>query len=156
MARTFDEISEDRSSRLDKVIPKQKELYFFDVNKAGILAPKTQNANGESDLGVLTNEQAIMESVYNILLTQPGERVMNPLFGCDLNQYLFEPLDSVTALDIVEDVYGAIVKFEPRVNDIKVIVTPNENQNTYIIDIYLTINTAKDPVKLTTTLEKVR
>jgi len=156
MPRTFDEISEDRSSRLDKTIPKEKQLYFFDVNKAGILAPKTRNADGLSDLGMLTNEQAVIESIYNILLTQPGERVMNPLFGCNLNQYLFEMIDDITALDIVEEIYQAISDFEPRVSKLRVVVTPDEIQNTYIIDIYLSINTSKDIVKLTTSLEKVR
>jgi len=156
MSRTFDEIQEDRNSRNDKIALKQKELYFFDVNKDGILAPKTKNAAGLSDLGMLINEQAVIESVYNILLTQPGERVMNPLFGCDLNQYLFEQLDNTTALDIVDTVYNAIIDFEPRIYNLKVIVTPDEYQNTFIIDIYLSINTAKEPVKLTTTLEKVR
>ena len=156
MSRTFDEIQEDRNSEEDKVLKKQKELYFFDVNKHGITAYKSQNSEGRSDLGMLVNEQAIIESVYNILLTQPGERVMNPKFGCDLNQYLFDMLDDTVALDIVETVYDAILLSERRINDLKVIVTPEEINNTYIIDIYLSINTAKEPVKLTTTLEKVR
>ena len=153
MERSFDEIQEARQKLITN---KTKKVFFFDVNKAGVLAPKSKNSLGLSDLGVLTNEQAVMESVYNILLTQPGERVMNPTFGCDLNQYLFSMIDDVTARNIVRDVYDAIITFEPRILDLEVIVTPKPDANTFIIDIYLTINTAREPVKLTTTLEKVR
>lgn len=153
MNRTFDEIQND----LTEVTPaEESRLYFFDVNKSGILAPKTQNSDGNSDLGVLKNEQAILESVYNILLTQPGERVMNPDFGCDLNQYLFAPIDDITAFSILTTVDAAIAKFEPRVIKIEIEVEPEPDENTFIIDIYLTLDTSNDPVKLTTTLEKVR
>lgn len=153
MSRTFDEIQED----LNSVTPKREEkLYFFDVNKAGILAPKTQNSIGNSDLGILKNEQAILESVYNILLTQPGERVMNPKFGCDLNQYEFEMIDDVTAFSMLRTIEEAIIKFEPRVINVIIEIDPQPEENTFLIDIYLTIDTSNEPVKLTTTLEKVR
>jgi len=153
MGLSFDEIQESRR----KLTPKKDgKLFFFDVNKDGILAPRTKNADGRSDLGILKNEQAVMESVYNILLTQPGERVMNPTFGCDLNQYMFEMINDVTAYRIVRDVYDAIIRHEPRILDVEVIVTPDPDNNTFIIDVYLKINTANEPVKLTTTLEKVR
>jgi len=153
MGKSFDEIQENRH----KLTPKNpSQLFFFDVNKDGIVAPRSQNGDGMSDLGILKNEQAVMESVYNILLTQPGERVMNPLFGCDLNQYLFTLIDDVTAYLIVKEVYNAIINYEPRILDLEVIVTPDPDANTFIIDVYLQINTSKEPVKLTTTLEKVR
>lgn len=153
MSRTFDEIQDARNKLLTKI---DDELFFFDVNKAGIVAPRSKNYLGKSDLGILRNEQAVMEAVYNILLTQPGDRVMNPLFGCDLNQYMFTMIDDVTARNMVREVYDAILNFEKRILDLEVIVTPKPDQNTFIIDIYLVINTAREPVKLTTTLEKVR
>lgn len=153
MSRTFDEIQQDL---MDVTPVEEPRLYFFDVNKAGILAPKTQNAEGNSDLGMLKNEQAILEAVYNILLTQPGERVMNPDFGCDLNQYLFAPIDDNTAFSILKSVEAAVIQSEPRVIKIEIEVEPKPDENTFIIDIYLTLDTSNDPVKLTTTLEKVR
>jgi len=122
MAQTFEELQDARNKL---IVKNPGELYFFDLNKAGIVQPRSQNSEGNSDLGILRNEQAVMESVYNILLTQPGERVMNPFFGCDLNQYLFEMIDHVTAHKIMNDVYSAIERFEPRLLDFEVIITPD-------------------------------
>jgi len=152
MARSLEEIAEDRA----KLSSPDEELYFFDINKMGIIALKTKNKYGEADLTILKNEQAVMESVYNILLTQPGERVMNPPFGCDLDQYLFEPIDDITAARIVQTVAESIIAYEPRVIDLDVFVTPDPDDQTFVIDIYLTLNTVKETVQLTTTLEKVR
>ena len=154
MARSFDDINNERNTRIDK--PSAKRTYFFDLNKQGIFAPKSKNPDGLSDLAVLTNEQAVMEAVYNILLTEPGERVMNPTFGCNLNQYLFEPIDRITAMNIMTEVYDAVSNFEERVYDLEVVVTPKIIENAMIIDLYMKINTVEETIKLTTALEKVR
>jgi len=60
-----------------------KEVYFFDITKIG------KDLTGKRDISLLVNEQALLESVMNIMQTEPGERVWNPEFGCSLNQYLF-------------------------------------------------------------------
>lgn len=39
----------------------------------------------------------VKSNLINLLLTNVGERIMLPLFGCNLRQYLFQPMtDSVT------------------------------------------------------------
>lgn len=46
----------------------------------------------------------IKDAVKQLLLTEPGERVMLPNFGCNLKKYLFEPLDEITFESIRREV----------------------------------------------------
>jgi len=60
-------------------------------------------------------EEDIRESLYILLTTTPGERVMNPAYGCDLHSQVFQNITPNT-LTIIEDMIAtAILMFEPRV-----------------------------------------
>ena len=43
-------------------------------------------------------DQHVRELIEAVLLTDPGERVMRPDFGCGLRAMLFAPLDDVLAI----------------------------------------------------------
>lgn len=126
-----------------------RPIYFFDFSKKGDL-------QGNKDLTKITNEQAVMESVYNILLTQPGERVMNAAFGCNIDRYLFEPIADYTAEFMRSEIHTALINYEPRINELLVEVIPDEDNNTYIININFTVNTTTEVQRLQTTLKKIR
>jgi len=52
-----------------------------------------------NDVSVKLNDNAIRQSVMNIILTRQGERPFDPRFGVGLHQLLFEnisPLDKAT------------------------------------------------------------
>ena len=58
-------------------------------------------------------EKSIEESIRIILGTTPGERVMNPDFGCKINDILFSPRSPKTiSLAYIEE---ALVSCEPRI-----------------------------------------
>lgn len=126
------------------------EIYFVDIVKVG------KDYTGNKDLSVITNEQAILESVINILITEPGERVMNPMFGCKLRAFLFEPIDDVTAVYIRKEIEYAIETFEPRIEELQVNVIPDEDNNTYIINIFFTMKVIKSTQNITISLNKIR
>lgn len=152
MAITREDIQESIRSREEK----KTNLYFFDVSKSGAIAPKSMNDEGRVDVAILKNEQAVIESIYNILLTEPGERVMDPLFGCGLNQYQFEFVDTVTASHMTKTIAEAIIKYEKRIADLDVVVTPLPDKDTFQIDISIIVNTTNNEIVFTTTLDKVR
>jgi len=58
----------------------------------------------------------IQESLYLLLRTYPGERLMHPDFGCRLRDYSFKIFDSTVATQIKNSVQSAILRFEPRVD----------------------------------------
>lgn len=46
----------------------------------------------------------IKESVTQLLLTERGERIMLPNYGCNLRRYLFQPLDETTFQSIRNEI----------------------------------------------------
>jgi len=69
-----------------------------------------------------------IEQSLNILLsTSLGERVMLPDYGCDLNDYLFESLNSSVIGYIKNRVKNAILFYEPRINAEKIDVTGDDS-----------------------------
>lgn len=82
------------------------------------------------DLPVLINENAIKQSVKNIVQTQPGEKFFNSLFGSDVRGSLFELADVALADIIAEQIKTSINNFEPRVDNVVVSVGlfPDRNE----------------------------
>ncbi len=65
-------------------------------------------------------DQRIEESIYLILSTARGERVVRPDFGCGIHDLVFAPNDTVTRSTVVQQVRKALVKFEPRIDVLEV------------------------------------
>ena len=61
-------------------------------------------------------EQRIEESIYLILSTAKGERVMLPEFGCGIHELVFAPNNTLTRSVVVQNVRQALVAFEPRID----------------------------------------
>lgn len=60
-------------------------------------------------------EQDIQESLTILLGTRPGERIMQPNFGCDLTDLFFEPISTRLITYIKDRIKTAILYFEPRI-----------------------------------------
>ncbi len=65
-------------------------------------------------------EQRIEESIYLILSTAKGERVMLPDFGCGIHELVFAPNNTLTRSVVVQNVRQALVAFEPRIDVLEV------------------------------------
>lgn len=63
-----------------------------------------------------SDAEDIAQSIRIILGTTPGERLMQPEFGCNLKSLLFERADSSLVTQLNHLVYHALLNFEPRVN----------------------------------------
>jgi|SRR6185503_15990247 Bacteriophage baseplate protein W len=61
-------------------------------------------------------EQDIRESIWIILSTRKGERVMRPDFGCGIHDLVFEVINTSTLTDIETRVREALAAFEPRID----------------------------------------
>lgn len=58
----------------------------------------------------------IRQSIFIILGTQKGERVMRPDFGADLRKLTFAPNNSATAALARHHVVAALTRWEPRIS----------------------------------------
>ena len=75
--------------------------------------PAFNNITGTTEM--VSAEQDINQSLNILLSTSLGERVMQPQYGCNLQDYLFEPLNA-TVIGFIKDlVTNAILFYEPRI-----------------------------------------
>lgn len=65
-------------------------------------------------------EEDIRQAVILILSTRKGERVMRPEFGCDIYNFMFGTMDTASIHLMEEAVLEALIRWEPRIRDIKV------------------------------------
>jgi phage baseplate assembly protein W len=64
---------------------------------------------------MVSEEEDIRESLRILFSTRPGERVMQPTYGCTLHALVFEVLNERAFSEIREAVERAILFFEPRI-----------------------------------------
>lgn len=79
-------------------------------------------------------EKNVEESIRIILGTTPGERVMNPDFGCKINDIIFSPGSPKTVSLAIHYIEEAIVKWEPRVI-LKSVTGKQDSHNYNLINI---------------------
>ena len=73
---------------------------------------------------MVDDDRDIRESLIILLSTRPGERVMRPLYGCDLQALVFEQVGASVVTEIRHVVTAAIERCEPRVTVELVTVLP--------------------------------
>lgn len=73
-------------------------------------------------------EQRIEESLYLILSTVPGERVMMPKFGCGMHDLVFAPNNAATRNLVVDQVRRALIDYEPRIDVLNVNAETSEGE----------------------------
>src|SRR5215813_9746746 len=74
--------------------------------------------------GMVDDDAAIRQSIYLIIYTVPGERVMRPEFGCEIHSLIFWPANYETAALAERYVREALERWEPRIILKDVEVTP--------------------------------
>ena len=97
------------------------------------------NPNTE-DFSMVKNENAIKQSIRNLVSTGYTERPFQPKKGSRLREMLFEPFDVFVAEEIKEEIKNVVTRFEPRVGLNEVRLFPDQqDENTLHIEIDYTI-----------------
>jgi len=74
-----------------------------------------------------SDEEDIQLSLQILLSTRRGERVMEPTYGCNLDEMVFEPVNNTFKTYIAEMIRTAILYFEARI-DLKSVVVDDSQQ----------------------------
>jgi phage baseplate assembly protein W len=98
-----------------------------------------------------TTKDQIKSNLINLLLTDVGERVMNPNFGCDLRRFLFEGITETNMEAVAASLGNSISAFIPEINVTDIKVEPTSETNTsntlnLTISYYLIISNTPDQV----------
>jgi phage baseplate assembly protein W len=80
-------------------------------------------------------EESVRQSVWNILGTAKGERVMRPDFGCGIYDLVFEVNSASTAGKVAQEVKESLLLFEPRIDVRDIQVQPGDSSELLMISI---------------------
>jgi phage baseplate assembly protein W len=67
------------------------------------------------EVKMVSEEEDIRQSLRILLSTAPGERIMNPAYGCGLKSITFGNITSSTITEVKDMIERAILFFEPRI-----------------------------------------
>ena len=98
-----------------------------------------------------TTKDQIKSNLINLLLTEVGERVMNPNFGCELRRFLFEGIIETNMEEIAVSLNNSISIFIPEITVTNIEVSPTSDTNTsntisLTISYYLNISQTSDQI----------
>lgn len=78
---------------------------------------------GGASVEMVSGEEDIRQALTILLASRPGERPMQELFGCPLDQAVFAAADKGLINRVITWVHDAVLAFEPRVRLLDVDVT---------------------------------
>ena len=109
-----------------------------------------------ADVTVKNDEEAVKQSLRNLISTRNYERPFHPEIGCQIHGLLFENFNPVTAQVMKKTIQDTINKFEPRVTILDVNIREKVDNNDIICDIIFRLNNSDRPITLTTLITRVR
>jgi phage baseplate assembly protein W len=87
-----------------------------------------------------STKDQIKSNLINLLLTNKGERVLNPEFGSDLKRILFEQITPSTEDNIRNTINTAINIYVPEVTADEIIINNDPDNNTISITVNYILN----------------
>lgn len=123
---------------------------FTDLDLNFLSHPRTE------DVTVKYDEEAIKQSIKNLVMTRNYERPFRSDIGCQVMTLLFEPASPIL-IDLLEKtISDTIINYEPRVDLMKVAVQYKESALTVNVDIVFRIKNTQTPVSVNIILERTR
>lgn len=91
------------------------------------------------DIQVEEDFGAVKNSLFNLFTTIPGQKILNPVYGLNLAQYLFVPISVTQAQIIGESILTGIRRYETRVTVLNINVETDFDNNQYNILLQLSV-----------------
>jgi len=114
-----------RPTRAESISPKEKQGEFF----SDFLNSFAKTPIGEQ-LGRVTNEKAVNQSLRNLIKTNVGERLYQPFIGSNVNASLFDNNIEYQINNLQFFIETTIRNNEPRVNLVNVLIESSLDFNT--------------------------
>jgi hypothetical protein len=109
------------------------------------------------DLISVKDDNAIKQSIVNLLLTNKGERFFEPEIGASISELLFEPLDYGVAALIQTKIRDTLTQYEPRINILDIRAEPDEVNNGFEVELIFEVIGREDiPTNVNFFLERTR
>jgi phage baseplate assembly protein W len=117
-----------------KIVDNKNKFIYKDLNLDlkldYILEPTVNSKKTIRDITASEDVEAVKNSIFNLFTTMPGQKILNPIYGLNLLQFVFNGITETGARMMGDLIFKGITKFEPRVTVKKVFILPDiENQN---------------------------
>ena len=133
-----------------------KEDYLYsdlalDLQKENVPLGKDNltRKSGNADIKTDFDEYAIRNSLRNLFATRPRQRILNPTYGLNLAQFLFEKANEFNGRLIARKIFQGIQRYEPRVTINLIDVQVDEENQQYDITINIRIPAINKNVEYT-------
>lgn len=111
---------------------------------------------GTKDIALSYDEQAVVRSIKNLLLTKPYERLFQPTLGSNIDNLLFEPVTPLTASLLRDEITRTINNFEPRATIASIDIVDYADQNGYKVSLFFYILNRTEPTGVSLVLKRSR
>lgn len=138
--------------RVDKTLTPSKKVDTF-------FSDFMNNFNSHPNGGMLiklTNEDAVKQSLKNLILTNYGERFFQPWIGGNVNSSLFEMADGISADFLKDSISNTIKNNEKRVVKHEIIINAKPDDNAFTVTIYFVTNNSSQVQSLELTIKRLR
>lgn len=88
---------------------------------------------------VSAQEQSVREAVYLILMTNQGERWLEPSFGSRMMSYAFMDTSATTLRMLSDELREMLLQQEPRISDVDIDIDPEVKNGCLLISIRYTV-----------------
>ena len=134
--KTLDNIAATKT----KMMSIYRDLYL-DITYSKLVSKNINFPNPirGGDIKISEDVAAIENSLQNLFSTRPGQRILYPEYGMNLDYYLFQPISQQAGEMIGNSILNEVSKYEPRVTIISINVIAQPDNNQYIITIYMNI-----------------
>lgn len=124
-------------------LPNNREYTYVDLElDLKIDYTKTNPLNNfkeQRDIVADYDINAIKNSIFNIFTTIPGQKILNPIFGINIFQFLFTGINDKNAQLLGETILRGITRFEPRVTVDRIDITPDIENQQYEVNLILSV-----------------
>ena len=142
---------------------------FSDYNTSGKKASVVSSGRLYSDLDLsltlhpifhdimpLTDTDAVINAVRNLISTNFHERPFQPALGSNLSNLLFEPADIITLILLRQSILEVLQENEPRIDSIKIDIVDDSNNNRYHVNLSFRVISPNREVDITLFLSRLR
>jgi len=108
----------------------------------------------QKDVALDYDGSAIVNSLINLFNTMPGQDLLNPEYGLNLVQFVFQPATDTTAYLIGKTIMENVTVFEPRVAVKNMDIKVNTDEQTFTITLSIVIPSLNAQINLPGVLTK--
>lgn len=108
------------------------------------------------DVAMKLNEEAVKRSLKNLILLKRYEKPFHPEISSGVQDLLFENFDPITFSVMKSHIEDMIRRYEPRVENLRVTIDSNPDQNSANVNIVFTIMNRPQIMETNIYLERTR